>query len=394
MPPRFIIEDAGTIRETRDDPNSPSRPRKRARVDSVADGGGYEYTGTERPTEPCGPVHDDPVYFSNDADAECVVRVGNTRFKVKGDLLADVSILFKDMLLRQRRLKRQPDGSMYPLVLVSITLPEEFRALMWALNASEKELLAQPIEHDEIDRLLSISSISYQFDCPKLKTWANAALLRTFSAETSLLSSCSSALLTRALDVAIRTRQDDLIEATITRWCERLKTGDTPCVPAIIAADIHELQGLRGVAYYQHVQSMIARQTTVTGRGATQFTADARLSNAQVMRLLSGHWSLVSLWERTRKSAVNFACECSGVKSLCADLWVQRWKCAVTSDRVNALSSGSILRLIALVGDILAADQRLKEEMSPGCRRNALAAVKTRAEEIEEGIADHFFGWL
>jgi hypothetical protein len=77
MPPRFIIQDQGTIRETRDD--TPTRPRKRQRMDSAIDTGGYSDGDC---LVSVGPVVDDPEFYRHEVAADCVVRVGSTRFKV------------------------------------------------------------------------------------------------------------------------------------------------------------------------------------------------------------------------------------------------------------------------------------------------------------------------
>jgi hypothetical protein len=77
MPPRFIIQDEGTIRETRDD--TPPRPRKRQRTDSAIDTGGYSDIDC---LTSVGPVEDDLEFYRSEAGANLVVRVASTRFKV------------------------------------------------------------------------------------------------------------------------------------------------------------------------------------------------------------------------------------------------------------------------------------------------------------------------
>ncbi|KAJ7835062.1 hypothetical protein B0H13DRAFT_2426144, partial [Mycena leptocephala] len=170
---------------------------------------------------------------------------------------------------------------------------------------SPQERAAQPREHDDLDRLLLIAAISRQYRCATLEIWAKAALLRTVTSNDAFITSCSSAMFKRLVDCTMRTRNDALLERTITQWALRIRAGDAPSVPAILVADTHELPRLRSITYYAHVQSMLAAQQEgeggVTERGATQFATDPKLSNAQVMRLLLGHWSLVSLWERLRR---------------------------------------------------------------------------------------------
>ncbi|KAJ7160165.1 hypothetical protein C8R46DRAFT_1285601 [Mycena filopes] len=388
MPPRFIIQDQGTIRETRDD--SPERPRKRQRTDSGIDTGGYSDNDCLAST---GPVEDDPEFYRPEATADCVIRVGNIRFKVQRSLLWDASEVLKDILQRHIKATRRADA---PLVLIADS--DEFRALLWALYASPQERAAQPREHEDLDRLLLIACITRQYRCPSLEAWSTAAILRTVTADAAFIASCPSALFRRILDCGIRTRNDALVEATTAQWAARIMRGDAPCVPAILAADAHELARLRGIAYYAHIQVMTGEQTetALTGRGATQFATDPKLSNAQVMRLLSGHWSLVSLWERLRRAPPKFACAqaqgaCAG---RCVGVVEERWRVAAASSRINALSSASVLALLAAMRDLLVADQELTKKIPAQCKLAAVEGVKALATRVEDGLADHFFGWL
>ncbi|KAJ7143631.1 hypothetical protein C8R43DRAFT_1097543 [Mycena crocata] len=382
MSPRFIIQDGGTIRETRDD--VPERPRKRQRTDSGIDTGGY----SDDCLESTGPIEDDPDFYRSENEADCVVRVTNTRFKIKGSLLSNSSVVLQDILARHRRAASRPEA---PLVLIADV--DEFRALLWALYTSPEELAAQPREHKDVDRLLLITAICRQYRCAGLAAWSKAAILRSVSDDDAFIASCSSAMFRRILDVAMRTGHKDLCDATVAKWTARIRHTEAPCVPAILAADEHELPELRGVAYYFHIQTMTAQQTTVTDRGATQFQMDSKLKNAQVMRLLSGHWSLVSLWERLRRSPPRFVCV-SGCAGRCAAAWAERWGVATTAERVTRLSSANVLALLTAMRELLALDKELPKMMAALCKVAALESVRTQRKTVEDGLADHFFGHL
>jgi hypothetical protein len=151
------------------------------------------------------------------------------------------------------------------------------------------------------------------------------------------------------------------------------------------------------VAYYHHIQAMLAGQegTGVTQRGAiAQMHADTKLSNAQVMQLLAGHWSLVSLWERLRRAPPTFECECGEKNRRCVKAFAAAWDAAAASKRITAMSSASVLALLATMREVLAADAELSNNMPTGCRAKALEAVRVQAGVFEDGLADHFFGWL
>jgi hypothetical protein len=140
------------------------------------------------------------------------------------------------------------------------------------------------------------------------------------------MDSCSSASLSSLTDISIKFKRKD-IELIQKKWYDRLSNKSAPSVPAIQAADKHDLVDIRGMAYYIRVQDMLDRQT-VTECGATQLHADPKLNNGQVMRLLSGYWSLVSLWERSRLKPIELvqASTCTDeAHQRCSATWERRW---------------------------------------------------------------------
>ncbi|KAF7348201.1 hypothetical protein MSAN_01773200 [Mycena sanguinolenta] len=356
-------------------------PRKRPRTDSAIDIGGYSDTDCFGSAVP---VVDDPVFFRDDPDADLIVRVTSTRFKVKRSLLSDASPVLEDILA-----KLGPDTAL----VLTATDADEFRALLWALYATPQEIAAQPREHEDVDRLILIASISRQYRCRILENWVKDVILRTVSTDPVFIASCSSAMFKRLIDCAVRTRNDALLESTIAQWTARIRRREAPCVPAILTADAYELPRLRGVAYYFHIQDMIDQQTTVNGRGATQFQTDPKLSNAQVMCLLSGHWSLVSVWERLRRIPPKFECT-SGCGKRCAVVFGERWAAATISEKVNGTNSASVLALLGAMRDQLAMDKELTKSIPPQCKLAALQAVNTQVIIFEDGLVDHFFGCL
>ncbi|KAJ7696715.1 hypothetical protein B0H17DRAFT_1197822 [Mycena rosella] len=330
MPPRFIVQDEGTIRETRDE--TPSRPRKRQRTDSVINTGRY---GNADCLVSAGPVDDDPEFYRTEGD--CIVRILNTRFKVRS-LLSDSSPVFQDIIPKHREVTRRLDA---PLLLIADA--DEFRVLLWALHT---RYAAQPRKHEDVDRLLLVTAIARQYRCAALEAWSSAALLHTVSHDAAFTASCPSALFCRILDPP----------------------------------------RLRGPAYYFHIQRMLATQTAVTGRSTTQFHTDLKLSNAQVVCVLSGYWSLASLWERLKRAPPKFTCAegCVGGKGRCVGVWKERWGVAVASERAGALSVASVLALLATVRELLFADQELKKNVHPQCRLAALDALKTTAQGVKD----------
>ncbi|KAF7314524.1 hypothetical protein MKEN_00925500 [Mycena kentingensis (nom. inval.)] len=374
MPARFIIDgDGATIRETRIE-ESPTRPRKRQRTDS---GCNSEREGCYTPT---GVVENDEEFFRSDGD--CLLRVENTRFKVNAALLSDASYMLGDII------RRQHDGTERAIVL--ITSAAKFRALCWAIYASPEQLTPAGPDHQFVERMLQLANISQQMNCHRFSRISSAFLLRTIGSP-SFGASCSSPLFAQLIDTAIQTSDDELLDTTVAVWSARIRTNDAPCVPAIIAADMHELSSLRGLAYYMHVQTMLA-DAGMNARGATAFQTDlSRLNNAQVTRLLSGHWSLVSLCEQLRRVPTKFICACGGT---CAKTWAERWSAAARSERVGAIRAAALLSLLGTMQQMLGVDAELAAGMGKECRKAALEAFTSRARELEDGLPDHFFGWL
>jgi hypothetical protein len=259
---------------------------------------------------------------------------------------------------------------------------------------SRSEDLAAPAQgQSDIERFCNIASIANKYDIPRLQDWVLSAIHQT-AADTIFMDSCSSATLSLLIDVSMQFKRKDVIELINKKWHARLLNKSAPSVPAIQAADKHDLVGIRGMAYYIHVQDMLDRQT-VTGRGATQLRADPKLNNGQVMRLLSGYWSLVSLWERTRLEPIvlpqSSSCT-SETHQRCSATWERRWVSAAGWKRILGLNSADVLGLLACLRDQLSGDEDLKMGTNSDCRTAGLEALKALKVTVQDGLADHFFG--
>ena len=301
-------------------------------------------------------------------------------------------------------------------LLFRLATPQESRAFLWALYAKyvfpsnmmiplathssftfRPEDLAVPAQgQSDIERFCNIASIANKYDIPKLQDWVLSNIHQTVT-NTVFMDSCSSATLSLLMDVSIQFKHKNIVELVNKKWYDRLLNKSTPSVPAIQAADKHDLMmedSIRGMAYYIHVQDMLDRQT-VTGRGATQLRADPKLNNGQVMRLLSGYWSLVSLWERTRLKPIELprSASCtSETHQRCSATWERRWVSAAGWKRILGLNSADVLGLLACLRDQLSGDEDLKMGTSADCRMAGLEALKALKVKVQDGLADHFFG--
>jgi hypothetical protein len=157
---RFIIVDDSTISETRDRQEE-KRPRKRARVESVASDSDNEEPNTKNsnhiangwssltPSDSEKPGERDALYYLDDPTATCIFRVGDVLFKVSFSSsnhqatimwynvnqihqeIFECSQFMKDLL--KDHLGTNGSTSDDNPLLFRLATPQESRALLWAL---------------------------------------------------------------------------------------------------------------------------------------------------------------------------------------------------------------------------------------------------------------------
>ena len=187
------------------------------------------------------------------------------------------------------------------------------------------------------------------------------------------MESCSSATLSLVVDVAVQCGIPHLLSNVVDKWSELVYHKSTQSVPAMQAADKHELLSLRGVAYYVHVQDMLDRQTHTPEGGGTQLRVDPKLNNGQVMRLLSGYCSLVTYWEPLRLKPLEFP---------------------HASDACTVEAHSACMATLQSLRDQLGGDEELKKGTTPECGAAGLDLLKMHAETTRKHLSDHFFGCI
>ncbi|KAH9480763.1 hypothetical protein JR316_0007363 [Psilocybe cubensis] len=390
VPPRlFVILDDNTISDATRDRQEERRPKKRARVDS--DDEEAPQPSVKRDSSP-GPVYTrDPDYYQDHGDNLAHILVGAVMFKFPGIKLDSCPTLLEAW----RKHGKTTESN--PLVFKTITL-EEFRAFAWAIHASTTDLDTSPHEPTYLERLALIASITQRYKMQILENWCQQ-FLKNLVADTVFLSSCSSACLTHLVHSSVifnKTGPNKQLEILVDRWIRRIENKDTPCAPAIIAADRFNLKELRAVAYYNHLQDMVEGLPS-NDRGAIMLRADPKLNNGQVMRLLAGYLSLVSMWERLRMSPLDLPRAATGActaatHAKCKTTWEKRWTSAVGWKRILSINSSDILALLACLRDQLMNDDDLRAGMDPDCRLAGLEALRTLRTKVKGDIDDHFYG--
>ena len=267
-----------------------------------------------------------------------------------------------------------------------------------AHRSDKLEHQREPNDQADLDRLLTLAKITYKFHYKTLHLWAIAVLNCTFAANAVFADTCSSAAFTRAVDVAASCEASELLHSIEARWGARVRHRDIPAVPAILSADRYNLRILRGIAYYVHIQETMELRATVTESGATQFQVDPKLSNIQVMRLLSGHLSLLRFWERLRRKAPKLRCAqgCDAGRhgNVCSVIWEDRWRAATNSGRVLARDTADIFAILSAMRGELSLDPELKRMVLPGCRLAGLDGLHRVSSDLSDTLPDHFSGCI
>jgi len=264
----------------------------------------------------------------------------------------------------------------------------------------------------DIPRLLTIASVTHKYHFHMTANWAISSAFRvlsdTYGSPDYKLCTASTALLARVLDVALRCGHEPLAQLAEDAWARRILARKLHPRRALALADAHGLRLLAGVAYYAQLLEMgNGFEDPLDGRrcsapdDASDNTSVAaseeledlpELTTAQRRRLLSGHWSLVRLWEQlSARSPVFQRPEgCTYHARGCLLTWATVWAEAARTEATRARPPADVLGRLGAMEAWLTADLDLQTALTPACRRRALTAVKEIMGEVREGLAGHF----
>lgn len=213
-----------------------------------------------------------------------------------------------------------------------------------------------------------------------------------FDTDAAFADTCTSATFTRVVEVATRCKAHDLLDAAVSKWSDRIRRRDIAAVPAILAADEHKLVGLRGIAYYVHLQEIIEKSAPTTPADALLLFSTG-LSEKQRIRLLLGHLSLVSFWERRRRDPPKLECAdgCStAAHRTCDRVWNEQWQVMVGSQAVLRHNSADILAILQCMRDQLGIDQGVAQGVALACRTTGLDALRQELCDVRVALPEHF----
>ncbi|TEB40026.1 hypothetical protein FA13DRAFT_1724246 [Coprinellus micaceus] len=265
-----------------------------------------------------------------------------------------------------------------------------------------------PETYEEVERILSVSSVAKDLDIPKWEEWAvhTAGLAAN---DDVFLDSCSSMILRLVIQVASSATPPVLpiVARVAARWSERVRNKKAPSVPAIMAAEAYttvrsnayvpEVRALCGIAYYLQLQDMDDCQTFEKDGIVTKVRTDRKLTNEQAFKLLTGHYSLVRFWQsfRLNPSKIPLDDQCSKDRHVrCNTVWTKRWTSAVGWKRIMTLNEADALGLIACLKSQLGEDDELKAGMAPGCRLAGLEMLEKKRDEVDANLMSHFLGCI
>jgi hypothetical protein len=266
-----------------------------------------------------------------------------------------------------------------------------------ACRTKDIEARLRPTEQSDIDRLLALTTIAHKYSFLTLRDQSLSAILEAFTADAVFPDTCSSATFSAIVDLAVELKVRGLLDFVVTKWSDRIQRRDIPAMPAIMTADRHCLRSLRGNAYYVHIQETFDRQSHIVGAGVANLFADPKLSSFQTTRLLSGYMSLVTFWERLRRTPPKLPCAqgCGpAAHRACVITWNEQWHCAASSPKTLRHNSADVLAILASIREQICADQELVQKVTKACRRGGLDALQKETDDLLSALPDHFFGGL
>jgi hypothetical protein len=278
---------------------------------------------------------------------------------------------------------------------------EEIRALLWALYALPHELSSALSPGADAALLGRLAHIAHKYQFRSLESWSLTALQVHYTRPGALdtliqdgpdgagpvVPGSGGLTLAQLTDLAALCERADLLETCVGRWKRSLYEGKD-IARAIGVAERLGLRSLLGLAYH-----------TMLLQGRDAWDADPGLNTSQRIRLLSGYYSLSSLWESQAfnpPGPLAHSPRCTA-QARCAKAWAALWSRTLEAGtKVVPHAQADVLGKLVLADTMLKAafGQIIPPGQVPGempvCKEAALVATALRVAEVKEGLADHF----
>lgn len=232
--------------------------------------------------------------------------------------------------------------------------------------------------------LLSIAEIALKYSFKALKTWAIDGVQTLVTSHDTPLRTAPTEIFIRMLRLSLIYHRPDLGVSIQNKWITRIHWHELPPVPAILMADMHDLQYLLSHALYVHMVNMAPR--IAAGK---RIDGDSPLTPNQNLHIFCGYNSLAAYWTHLRSEAPAFvaAPKCAS-HDLCKAAWEQKWFEVMKGPMVYL--NVDVLRRLMFVGSVLEEDRFLKVCMKEGCLRSALESVSRKRTDISNNLHHHF----
>ncbi|KAI0074046.1 hypothetical protein K474DRAFT_110096 [Panus rudis PR-1116 ss-1] len=290
-----------------------------------------------------------------------------------------------------------------PIVLFGESA-DDFAILLDALYALPPQLAAFHSNTAPLDVLLTLTSLLNKYQFSTTCEWALVALYRVVSGHYGTPPAIEDiSLLERIVEVACVCNYAELREWVEEKWISRILQSpggwaEREARFAINAADTWGLKKLGAMAYYSLLlESNDKISPTYSPPQGVSAEDEAPqpppLSSSQIFRALSGHMSLVNLWETIRISPPTFARPegCVFHSQGCVSAWSSAWAEAVRSElTLGRHKSCHVLGRLKVIEDQLTANTDLQCALTPACRKRAIAAVRELHAKVVNELPQHF----
>ncbi|KAJ7160182.1 hypothetical protein C8R46DRAFT_1107273 [Mycena filopes] len=275
-------------------------------------------TNAVNTAEPNDPVKDDK-YFLDDGD--CMFLVQGTLFKVhKWALCRDPDSMFRGMF----SIPQGPQGA--SMGLNPIPMPNdsanEFRALCWAVYALPDELHRQTTSATDVRRLINLVKMSHKYTLPAFESWALEVIRVQCKPPLNHLATCAQEVFFELIAVGSLCGYTELMDVAEAAWIPRLYLGHPLGHPgpqagpqvvavqpsqtysppvllrprdALTAGQRYSRRKFQADVYYLLSKRMRSHYPTLSPADGFSYL---NLTDQQLLRLLSGHVLLDSLWQR------------------------------------------------------------------------------------------------
>ena len=203
----------------------------------------------------------------------------------------------------------------------------------------------------------------------------------------------------------------ELCDFAVNKWTERILNRTANPILAMAVADKFGLPKLAGVSYYITLLSCDQKlewKADLFGSMASDFedtpTSDTgnqedvpprklpELTASQKIRLLSGFFSLVQLWNHLAVTAPTFGRPdgCTYHAHGCLTTWKSTWFNVARSAAMMTFSPADVVGRLKRMQEVMLADSEIACALTPSCRRAAMGCLKALIRSTKDELATHF----